>query len=149
VDNAPAKKAEVCLIVVDEAILSLTDHKLQSLLEIFYPDRSQDITQFHSRTRCLLFDAQKIEQLKNEIKESLYLDECEGGGGGGGGGGGKRRGKFKSSAHDAEQKITVRSNFNPLACWTPSSVTDSSGRVSIEILWVETLDHRSRAESNH
>ncbi|CAM2724480.1 unnamed protein product [Rotaria socialis] len=139
VDNAPAKKAEVCLIVVDEAVLSLTDHKLQSLLEIFYPDRSQDITQFHSRTRCLLFDAQKIEQLKNEIKESLYLDECEGGGGGGGGGGGKRRGKFKSSAHDAEQKITVRSNFNPLACWTPSSVTDSSGRVSIEIKLPDNL----------
>ncbi|CAF5064480.1 unnamed protein product, partial [Rotaria sp. Silwood1] len=138
VNNAPAKKAEVCLIVVDEAILSLTDHKLQSLLEIFYPGRSKKITQFHSRTRCLLFDPQQVEHLKKKIKESLYSDE-DGGWGGGGGGGGERRGKFKSSAYDLGQKINVRSNFNPLACWTPSSVTDSSGRVSIEIKLPDNL----------
>ncbi|CAF4016800.1 unnamed protein product [Rotaria sp. Silwood2] len=138
VDNAPAKKVEVCLIVVDEAILSLTDHKLQSLLEIFYPGRSKKITQFHSRARCLLFDPQQVEHLKKEIKKSLYSDAYEGCEGGGGGGG-ERRGKFKSSAYDLGQKINVRSNFNPLACWTPSAVTDSSGRVSIEIKLPDNL----------
>ncbi|CAF2888260.1 unnamed protein product [Rotaria sp. Silwood2] len=135
VDNAPVKKAEVCLIVVDEAILSLTDHKLDSLLDIFYPRRSENIAQHRSREQCLLFNAQYIEQLKKEIKASLYLSDDEEGGGGGGGG--PMHGKFGSAA--AEQKLAVRSNFNPLACWTPSSITDSSGRVSIEVKLPDNL----------
>ena len=39
-DKASVDKAEVCLIVVDEAILSLTDYKLASPLDVFYPNRS-------------------------------------------------------------------------------------------------------------
>ncbi|CAF4457969.1 unnamed protein product, partial [Rotaria magnacalcarata] len=31
-----------------------------------------------------------------------------------------------SGASGAGQKIAVRSNFNPLACWIPSSITNSS-----------------------
>ncbi|CAF4362794.1 unnamed protein product [Rotaria sp. Silwood2] len=34
---------------------------------------------------------------------------------------------------NVEKKIAVRPNFNPLACWIPSSITNSSGRVSFEI----------------
>ena len=132
VDSAPVKKAEVCFIVVDEAILSLCGHKLNSPLDIFYPSRSDKIAQDHSRNRCLLFNVQYIEQLYKEIKASLDDDEdC----GGGSGGGGDDR-MFKSRA---EQKIAVRSNFNPLACWTPSSVTDSSGHVSIEVKLPDNL----------
>ncbi|CAF4622947.1 unnamed protein product, partial [Rotaria magnacalcarata] len=32
-----------------------------------------------------------------------------------------------------------RSNFNPLACWIPSSITNSSGRVSFEIKLPDNL----------
>ncbi|CAF2547681.1 unnamed protein product [Rotaria sp. Silwood2] len=141
IDNIPVKKAEVCLIVVDEAILSLTNHKLNSLLDIFYPTRSENIRDYHSRNECLLFNSQYIEQLKKKIKERLYSDsECGGGGGGGGGGGdGPWCRKMKSTGRGAEQKIAVRSNFNPLACWTPSSITDSSGHVSIEVKLPDNL----------
>ncbi|CAF3332076.1 unnamed protein product [Rotaria sp. Silwood2] len=38
-----------------------------------------------------------------------------------------------------EKKIAVRSNFNPLACWIPSSITNSSGRVSLEIKLPDNL----------
>ncbi|CAF5010691.1 unnamed protein product, partial [Rotaria sp. Silwood1] len=55
-----------------------------------------------------------------------------------GGGGGPMRGKFRS-ARGAEQKLAVRSNSNPLACWTPSSITDSSGHVSIEVKLPDNL----------
>ncbi|CAF4968051.1 unnamed protein product [Rotaria sp. Silwood1] len=43
------------------------------------------------------------------------------------------------SDSNAEQKIAVRSNFNPLACWIPSSMTNSSGRVSFEIKLPDNL----------
>jgi len=39
----------------------------------------------------------------------------------------------------AEAKIAVRSNFNPLACWIPSSITNSSGRTSFEFKLPDNL----------
>ncbi|CAM4840593.1 unnamed protein product, partial [Rotaria magnacalcarata] len=132
-DNASVNNAEVCLIVVDEAILSLTGHKLESPLSEFYPNRSENIRHHQSRERCLLSNAQDIEQLKKKIQERLTLDDSEGGGGGGGGGGGDDR------SHHKFMTTAVRSNFNPLACWTPSSITDSSGRVSIEVKLPDSL----------
>jgi uncharacterized protein YfaS (alpha-2-macroglobulin family) len=39
----------------------------------------------------------------------------------------------------AEQKIAVRSNFNPLACWVPSSITNSLGRVSFDFKLPDNL----------
>ncbi|CAF1154724.1 unnamed protein product [Rotaria sp. Silwood1] len=90
VGKAPLDKVEVCLVVVDEAILSLTDHKLANPLDLFYPNRLASIQQFHDRDRCL-------------------------------------------------EKIAVRSNFNPLACWMPSLITDPSGHVSCEIKLPDNL----------
>ncbi|CAF4253465.1 unnamed protein product, partial [Rotaria magnacalcarata] len=103
-DNASVDKAEVCLIVVDEAILSLTGHKLESPLNKFYHNRSENIRH--------------------------HQNDSEGCGGGGGG---DDRSRHKFMA------IAVRLNFNPLACWTPSSITDSSGRVSIEVKLPDSL----------
>jgi uncharacterized protein YfaS (alpha-2-macroglobulin family) len=42
-------------------------------------------------------------------------------------------------ASGAEQKIAIRSNFNLLACWIPSSITNSSGCVSFEIKLPDNL----------
>ncbi|CAF3636125.1 unnamed protein product [Rotaria socialis] len=129
-DNASVDKAEVCLIVVDEAILSLTGHKLESPLNQFYHNRSENIRHHQSREHCLLSNVQYIEQLKKKIQERLTLndsDRC----GGGGGGDDRSRHNFMATA--------VRSNFNPLACWTPSSITDSSGHVSIEVKLPDSL----------
>jgi uncharacterized protein YfaS (alpha-2-macroglobulin family) len=132
IDNVSVDKTEVCLIIVDEAILSLTDHKLDSPLDIFYPDRSENITQYHCRDRCLLFNPPDIQQLQKKIQKDRYWDDSEGGGGGGGG---KPRSMFMSNA----SRIAVRSNFNPLACWAPSSITDSSGHVSFEVKLPDNL----------
>ena len=141
-DKAPVDKVEVCLIVVDEAILSLTDHKLVSPLDVFYPNRSANITQYHGRNRCLLFNMQDIEQFKKDMQQShgrpesmaygasrhcccmSMADSCAYGGAPGAG---------------AQEKIAVRSNFNPLACWTPSAVTKASGRVSFEFKLPDSL----------
>ena len=136
VDNTPVDKMEVCLVVVDEAILSLTGHKLDSPLDLFYPNRSANITQHHNRNRCLLFNMQDIEKFKKDMQESQHMMPqammcmsersmaCAYGGG---------------SGFVAEQKIAVRSNFNPLACWIPSSITNSSGRVSFEFKLPDNL----------
>ena len=73
IDNVPVDKAEVCLVVVDEAILSLTGHQLENPLNIFYPNRSANIIQYHSRERCSLFNMQNIEKFKKYRQERHYL----------------------------------------------------------------------------
>ncbi|CAF3912925.1 unnamed protein product [Adineta steineri] len=144
IDKVPVNQAEVCLIVVDEAILSLTDYKLTSPLDIFYPNRPASIVQHHGRNRCLLFNMKDIEQFKKEMRQlneqSLCMESrmmnacysmapmaCMRGGFGGGG------------FDDAGQTINVRSNFNPLACWVPSSATNSTGQVSFDFKLPDNL----------
>ncbi|CAF4378030.1 unnamed protein product, partial [Rotaria sp. Silwood2] len=139
VDNSHVDNAEICLIVVDEAVLSLTGHKLDSPLDIFYLNRSANITQYHDRSRCLLFNMQDIEKFKKDIQQRQSSFElCESL---------SARAMYDFMPMDCsvafghvcfndsnvEKKIAVRPNFNPLACWIPSSITNSSGRVSFEI----------------
>ncbi|CAF0889863.1 unnamed protein product [Adineta ricciae] len=146
--KTPTNTVEVCLVVVDEAILSLTDYKLSSPLDVFYPNRSTAISQQHGRDRCLLFNMQDIQQFKKQMQQSMSrgmvaescmmkhccyaapmacccMDRCSSRGGGGGG--------------VADQSIAVRSNFNPLACWVPSASTDSSGHVSFDFKLPDNL----------
>ncbi|CAF4119037.1 unnamed protein product, partial [Adineta steineri] len=144
-DKVPVDKAEVCLIVVDEAILSLTDYKLTSPLNIFYPNRPAYITEYHSRNRCLLFKMQDMEQFKKDMqrrqdehvrfrscttsnmtKKCCSVNAAFGG-------------SYGAACGGSEQKIAVRSNFNPLACWVPSLITNSSGHVSFEFKLPDNL----------
>ncbi|CAF4388324.1 unnamed protein product, partial [Rotaria sordida] len=75
---------------------------------------------------------QNIEEFRKSLREThSVLGACS-----------KRRygaalGDFAGSG--AEQKITVRSNFNPLACWMPSSITNSLGHVSFEVKLPDNL----------
>lgn len=129
----PAENTEVCLVIVDEAILSLTGHDLHSPLQIFYPERSARITQYHARDRCLLYSRPNLE----EFRQSVAISDSEG----------YRMYEMndccmrcccasaccKSACFGggmSEQSIAVRSNFNPLACWSPSSITNSDGRAT-------------------
>ncbi len=137
IDKSPVDKVEVCLVVVDEAILSLTAHQLTSPLDVFYPNRSANIRQYHGRNRCLLLNKQNIQEFKKTLQEKQFyslghvpemccMRACAMNMDGVGGSG-------------ADQKITVRSNFNPLACWIPSSPTNSSGHVSFEFKLPDNL----------
>ncbi|CAF1370238.1 unnamed protein product [Adineta steineri] len=144
-DKVPVDKAEVCLIVVDEAILSLTDYKLTSPLDIFYPNRPAYIAEYHSRNRCLLFKMQDMEQFKKDMQrkqdEHVHFEsckmsnmnmECSTDNAASGG-------SYGATCGGSEQKIAVRSNFIPLACWVPSLITNSSGHVSFEFKLPDNL----------
>ncbi|CAF3181371.1 unnamed protein product [Rotaria sp. Silwood2] len=143
IGKAPLDKIEVCLLVVDEAILSLTDHKLANPLDLFYPNRLANIQQYHGRDHCLVFSKQDIEKFKKDMQRSynsssIMAEACcfnaapramykKSGGFGRSGGSGP------------QEKIAVRSNFDPLACWIPSLITDPSGHVSCEIKLPDNL----------
>ncbi|CAF4634390.1 unnamed protein product, partial [Didymodactylos carnosus] len=139
-NNAAVDKVEVCLIIVDEAILSLTGHTLLSPLDIFYPDRSRNIIHYHDRNRCLLFNMQDTEKFKKDMQKRQarfkllgmamehlepLMTECASG--------------MYLGDNDEEQKIAVRSNFNPLAHWIPSAITNSSGHATFEVKLPDNL----------
>ncbi|CAF4551011.1 unnamed protein product, partial [Didymodactylos carnosus] len=121
----------------------LTGHTLLSPLDIFYPVRSTNIIQYHGRDRCLLFNMQDIEKFKKDIQERQaqfnqpemrmqYVEkQCEG----------SLRAYYRREARggDGEQKIAVRSNFNPLAHWIPSAITSSSGHATFEVKLPDNL----------
>ena len=104
-----------------------------------------NITQYHGRDRCLLFNMQDIEQFKKQMQlkhaenqrfaaggmAEMSLRSCAFMS--------KRSAVPGAMGGGAEQKIAVRSNFNPLACWVPSSITNSSGRVSFEFQLPDNL----------
>ena len=140
IDKSYVDKVEVCLVVVDEAILSLTKYQLQNSLDIFYPKRKAQIRPRHNRDRCWLFHHENITRtetslLQSEIDElfdslrGIELEHCcvdqltEG---------------VEQYVHNMPT-IAVRSNFNPLACWIPSAITNSSGHVSFEFKLPDNL----------
>jgi len=136
IDRSYVDNVEVCLVVVDEAILSLAGHQLTSPLGVFYYDRAEQIQQNHGRNRCLLFSTPNIKKFRRHMARSPYdnVMECD-----------EDRcccclqSLCCGTERASSQLITVRSNFNPLPCWIPSAITNSLGHVSFEFKLPDNL----------
>ena len=107
--------AEVAVIVVDEAILALSNYELIDPLKVFYKNIPSLVSGFHNR-----------------VYIDHETDDLIGGLMGGGGGGGGLDLKMRSS-------IRLRSDFNPLAAFIPSGTTDSSGYLSAQVKLPDNL----------
>lgn len=137
----PVANSEVAVVVVDEAILSLTNFKLGDPISAFYQSRPTDTSDSHLRTDVMLASTADL------------LSSIQSGQGGGGGG----RVFAKESARPAPmvarammqpspsgvsggmgggngaQPIRTRENFNALATFVPAAKTDSSGRITVPV----------------
>ncbi len=144
--------SELAVVVVDEAVLALTSYKLEDPLSIFYAQRSADVADYHSRKDVLLGSPEDL---------AAQMQAGEGGRGAGAVGGalmemapmasapvqGRAMAKqrdylsFKLDAADANsasspqeaEAIRLRENFNALAVFSPSVVTDASGRAEVKV----------------
>jgi uncharacterized protein YfaS (alpha-2-macroglobulin family) len=159
----PVANADAAVIVVDEAILSLTGYKFPNPIDTFYTQRSTDTRDHYSRAYVKLAkpDASVLKDQtvttsgattpdaampaepmleaapappkaasgksasramkkkpadmdKNMEKEEEGDDES-------------------GAAQDPSKPISIRSNFNPLAAFSPSVKTDASGRAIVDI----------------
>ena len=145
----PASGSEVAVVVVDEAVLAMTDYELNDPLLAFYQNRDAGIDEYHSRAYVLL------------------SNRFGSGGAGGGGGGvnatfgyvsetvevsaslravngrmrdfvGVSRGVLGKFATD-KPKIALRKNFDALAVFAPSVRTDSNGRAQVNVKLPDNL----------
>jgi len=142
-NGQPVSDAELAVVVVDEAILALTSYKLADPINVFYSTRDSNFSGVYSRANILLLDPQALAQqaasrsvLNDAAGQSLALpaaapaatqtpgmEMAKGIGGG--------------EAQAAP--ITVRTDFNPLAAFSPSVRTDASGKARVDIKLPDNL----------
>ncbi|HLO17912.1 MAG TPA: alpha-2-macroglobulin family protein, partial [Anaerolineales bacterium] len=128
----PVPDAELTVVVVDEAILALTNYQLSDPLSIFYTDRPSDLSSIYGRASIILADPQSLamdarrEALAAGVQapatQAPAATEAPTAAPGNG-------------TQNQQEPISVRSDFNPLATFAPTVRTSSDGeaRVSIKL----------------
>ncbi|MGE5183192.1 MAG: Ig-like domain-containing protein [Acidobacteriota bacterium] len=168
----PVPGAEAALIVVDEAVLSLTAATFQNPIDTFYTARDAGTRDYYERSYVKLAKP-SLEQLAQNAPggggRRLYrsaatgaateadgdvmaadkvagpppppaaepapaLDEGKMG----------KKGREKNAEGGEEggkstSPVALRTNFNPLAAFSPSVVTDASGRAQVEVKLPDNL----------
>jgi alpha-2-macroglobulin len=164
----PVAGGEVALVVVDEAVLSLTGYRLPDPLPTFYPHRGPDTADYHLRQNVVLAKPTELPSIEQ--------------GGGGGPGGGLRNGSGTGMGHavphkamapppppspsaaaekvpvgrakmytldglneakptpdQAQAPIALRTNFDALAVFAPSVITDARGGAEVPVKLPDNL----------
>ena len=143
--GAPVAGGEVAVVVVDEAVLALTNYKLADPVAAFYPDRTAEVEDVHMRDNVWLSTVGRV-------------DEPVGVGGGGPGGGftwsfpvgrtvlmGSINPGPPPNAAPMEigsrrpNQIRIRQDFNALAVFAPSVPTDENGRAEVKVKLPDNL----------
>ncbi len=159
-NGASVQGTDTAIVVVDEAVLALTNYKLEDPLSVFYVKRDEDVSDYHLRENVTLASTEEIELL-------TYRE-----GGGGAGGDGVRYNRAfskgmlpmaalspgvlntavsetvsvmaaptppKSTSAPDETPIQLRQNFNALAVFAASVPTDVNGRANVKVKLPDNL----------
>jgi len=134
----PVSDAELAVVVVDEAILALTNYQLSDPLSVFYADRPSYVASVYGRASIILADPRLVQA--EAARQSLVSDAV---------GAAAPQATMMPAATEApaaeestlnreqnqQSPINVRTDFNPLATFAPRVRTRSNGeaRVSIQL----------------
>ncbi len=164
-NGKPVADTEVAVLVVDEAVWSLSDYKISSPIEQFYFKRSQGVRDRRSRDTILLSEparhagnkSGKQEREDGESKDKLddvmAMAESDGA---------TSNLRFKKDSSPvppstmqkraagemslaangsgpSQKTIAIRSDFNALAHFAPRVRTDSAGKATIPITMPDNL----------
>lgn len=162
----PVADAELAVMIVDEAVLALTNYQLMDPISVFYGSRYHGVSDYHSRASIILSNPDELakggevmatampqatmnmrsaaggEALNMaapaaEVAADMAMEESEE--------------SFayaaaadtdEAAADDgagADTPITVRSNFDPLALFAPAVSTDAEGRAEVEVTLPDNL----------
>ena len=140
-EGRPVAGAELAVVVVDEAILALSNYQLADPVAVFYQDRSADLSSSYGRASIILVDPLALEVTEEaersladksmatqSLGEGLAMEEAP----------------AAAPAEDmagsaAQPAIQIRSDFNPLATFAPEVRTDSDGKARVEVKLPDNL----------
>ncbi len=153
--------SEVALIAVDESVLSLTDYKIPNPLDTFYQKIAANVAHYHSREKVVLANpddvttadsvsAKQLESMPMEERKAFRMLQT------GGFSGDVKGRKMKSESNAAyknwidkdvdyiispEEKsaINIRRNFDALAIFSPSVITEANGKATVDIQLPDNL----------
>lgn len=151
-NGAPVPNAEMAVIVVDEAILALSNYDPANPLSVFYRNRGSDISSFYGRASMVLArpealpnadlnndpslayltdDVARDESVEEVVVLEADIDEFAE----------MPASQAAATAILADQQgpIQVRSDFNPLAAFVPAATTDGDGRASVPVKLPDNL----------
>jgi hypothetical protein len=140
----PVSGAELAVVIVDEAVLALSNYQLADPITIFYRQRSADISGTYGRASIVLVDPQALLEAAKAGGEGAFdvaeeavaamapsptmTQDALG------------RAFDDEADLDAETApIRVRTDFNPLATFAPEVKTDVNGRASVEVKLPDNL----------
>jgi hypothetical protein len=131
-NGKPVSNAELAVVVVDEAILALTDYKISDPISIFYSERGSLVYSIYGRSSIVLANPESLEVKNSESADMMA--------------GASAPMATQRSATDApavmkesgssgsqQTPIEVRTDFNPLATFASSVRTGSNGEANITI----------------
>jgi len=147
----PVPDAELAVVVVDEAILALSNYTQQDPISVFYSDRPAYFDSVYSRASLVLLNPNALvvsESTQRQAMDAAKTVELE---------------NLSAGAPMAEEAmpaampmatatagmntgsaapntpIAVRANFNPLATFAPAVHTDAAGQASVAITLPDNL----------
>jgi len=142
-DGKPVPDAELAVVVVDEAILALSNYQMADLISIFYTDRGMDWDSTYGRASITLVDPQALAQANAQSTSAREMDKAAGAV--------PAPTMMAMAAPAAEMArdasavgqpnapINVRIDFNPLAAFAPTVHTDANGRARVEVKLPDNL----------
>lgn len=146
--NAVAN-SEVAVVAVDESVLALTNYRIENPLSDFYPNIDADVDHYHSRNEVLLGYPDDIGfGSGNGDGEGNGYGSGRGGGGGGGSDAFAKPVISKNEVNDEydelisstnPSEIKIRRNFDALAIFSPSVITDANGKATVEVKLPDNL----------
>lgn len=134
-DGRAAVGAEVAVVVVDEAVLALTNYQLADPMTIFYQARDGGLGSYYARARLVLADPRQLTEQGGgagapplptaAADRAVVVEEA------------LKAAPPAMAADSANgavgEPIRVRSDFNPLALFAPSVLTDAQGQAQVTV----------------
>ncbi len=157
--------SEVALIAVDESVLSLTDYKIPNPLDTFYQKIAANVAHYHSREKVILANpdditttdsilAKQLESLPMNGRRAMELNMSLDGSGADNASDKSRKMKSESNAAyknwidkdvdyiispEEKSEISIRRNFDALAIFSPSVITDANGKATVDVKLPDNL----------
>ena len=147
-DGEPVANAELAVVVVDEAILALTNYQLSDPVSVFYSERGSELSSFYGRSSIILTDPLALAAAARAGGELAVQATSTANKAFGLGGADEMMAEAPMAAPAAEAEmmmdgdrssgsapvpIRVRSDFNPLATFAAEVQTDARGRATVSI----------------
>ena len=139
--------AEFAVVVVDEAVLSLSGYTLGDPLAVFYAPGYDWINAVYGRQQIRLVDPTKlalgsddsVTEATEAASEEMAPQTTAAGDADRAADGGSADYSFAVDKGAEKVAVDVRSNFDALALFEPTVVTDASGKASIDVTLPDNL----------